>query len=139
LAKQAHLILEEAGSKQLVESKGVVEKALARQFPDMIFKSFTYEADHPEEVTYHLGQVVKFLVREANGSNLEPEELTEEQRTFKQQVGEFWKTAKPELKKLAEEIWFSKDDLRRRREGKPTEGRISTGSVRIHEREKAPA
>jgi hypothetical protein len=129
LAKQAHLILEEGGSKQLAESKGVVEKALSRQFPDMIFKSFTYEADHPEEVTYHLGQWVKFLARESNGSPEPQQELTEEQRTFRQEMGAFWKQAKPALKQLAEEVWYSKEDLKRRREGKPTVGNISSGSV----------
>lgn len=142
MAKQAHLILEEGGSKELNESKGVVEKALARQFPDMMFKSFTYEADHPEEVTYHLGRLVDFLARRNGGNNGEqeqPEELTEEQLTFKQQLGEFWRTAKPALKQLAEEVWFSKEDLKKRRAGQEAKGRISSGSVKLDQSKESPA
>jgi hypothetical protein len=106
----------------------------------MIFKSFTYEADHPEEVTYHLGQVVKFLVREANGESVEPEQLTEEQLTFKQQLGQFWESAKPGLRQLAKEIWYSKEQLKRMEEGKDAgSGRISSKSVRFDQSKKDSA
>jgi hypothetical protein len=136
LAKQAHLILEEGGSKQLNESVGVVEKALSRQFPDMMFKSFTYEPDHPDEVTYHSGQWLKFMAK-ANGESQPEPELTEQQKTFKQQVGEFLKLARPVLVQLGKEVWYSKEQLRRMQEGKEAgTGRIGTGTVKFKETEK---
>jgi hypothetical protein len=135
MAKQALLILQEAGSKQLIESKGLVEKSLARQFPDMIFKSFSYEADHPEEVTYHLGQWVKFLAH-PNGMPEPQEELTEEQKTFRQEMGSFWQSAKPALRQLAKEIWYSKEQLKRMKEGKDAgQGRISSKSVKFESKQ----
>ena len=97
-----------------------------------MFKSFSYDIDHPEEVTYHIGKMTQFVAR-PNGQPEQPEELTEEQRTFRQQLGEFWRVAKPELAKLAKEVWYSKEQLRKMQAGEVSkpEPRIVGGSVKI--------
>ena len=132
--KQALLILQEASSKELEMSKAEIESTISKRFPDMIFKAFDYQFNHPEEVSYHIGRMVQFVSRQPNGGP-EPEQLSEEQKTWREEIRAFWEMAKPELKKLGKEIWYTKKQLEEMEKGKKPESRISSSSVKFKGKE----
>ena len=125
------MILQEGNGNELEEFKTVVWDALKKKWPERPFKIFPYQLDFPEEVTHHVGKIVRFVAKpEQNGSD-ETVSMDEESLTFRQQVGEFWQQAKPHLKQLGKEIWYSKKQLAELEAGKKPEGRIGMKASRI--------
>lgn len=125
------MILHEGTSDELEAVKGEIWDALKKKWPTRPFKIFPYQLDFPEDVTFHLGKMVRYVAKpEQNGSD-ESQSMDEESLTFRQQVGEFWEQAKPHLKQLGKEIWYSKKQLADLEVGKKPEGRIGMKASRI--------
>jgi hypothetical protein len=108
----------EAPVSQLEKAEEAVNYVLKNRFPDMIFKVFSYAPDYPEELTYYVGQTMKFITNSRfvpNGSN-QMEEQSEEEKGWRAATARFWTASKPHLKEFVKEIYYSKQQLAEIRE-----------------------
>ena len=119
MPKRLLLVAEEGPVKQLDESQDSVNYILKNRFPDLVFKVMSYDPDYPEDVTYHLGQTVKFVSNSKfmpNGESHGFDEPSEEAKGIRAMMDKLWQGSKPALKDFAKEIWYSKEDYRKLKE-----------------------
>jgi hypothetical protein len=116
MPKRLLLVAEEGTALELDKSLEAVNYVLKNRYPTLIFKTFAYDPDYPEELTYHLGQTMKFMSNGRfipNGSPNRDEELpTEEEKGIRAMMGQFWKASKPTLREFGKEVWYSKQQLK---------------------------
>jgi hypothetical protein len=98
---------------QLEKAEEAVNYVLKNRFPDMIFKVFSYAPDYPEELTYYVGQTMKFITNSRFVPNGGPqmEEQSEDEKGWRAATARFWSASKPHLKEFAKEIYYSKTRL----------------------------
>ena len=119
MPKRLLLVAEEGPVKQLDESQEAVNYILKNRFQDLVFKVMSYDPDYPEDVTYHVGQTMKFISNSRFVPNGDPrplEEVTEEDKGIRNMMSKLWEGSKPGLKEFAREIWMNKEDYRKWKE-----------------------
>lgn len=103
---------------QLDKAEESVNYILKNRFPDLIFKVFGYDPDYPEEVTYHLGQTMKFMSngRFVPNGSAQIEEQSEEEKGWRTAASKFWSASKGPLREFGKEIWMNKQEFQKWKE-----------------------
>jgi len=125
--KRLFLVAMDGPNKQVEAACNSVAWVLENKFSQQImFKTMSYDPNYPEELIYQLGETMKFITNgrfQPNGKAESQEPLSEEELTFRQQVSQFWRLAKPYLSQLGKEVWYSKADLAKKLEKEAAEKR----------------
>lgn len=119
MPKRLLLVAEEGPVKQLDESQEAVNFILKNRFQDLIFKVMSYDPDYPEDVTYHVGQTMKFISNSRfvpNGDSHGIDEPSEEEKGIRSMMSKLWEGSKPALKEFAREVWMNKKDFQQWKE-----------------------